>query len=153
RGHVEIHDVADIVAIHEQNAGAAGDRLHALENRIGRRRREDVADRDGVSEALADVAEKAGLVARPAADHETDLALTRPVQRHERAPRESERPYVGAMGADGAVEHLLDHVIGLVDELLDVFPWLSAAVPHRLPVVRSSIELDAAVGPEHAPRR
>ena len=127
RRHVEIHDVADVVAVDKQNAGAAGDRLRALEDRIGRRRREDVADRDGVGEALADVAEEARLVPRTAADHKADLAWTRPVQRHQRAPRRRERPYEGAMGANGAVEHLLHHDVGLVDELLDELPRLSAA--------------------------
>ena len=62
RRHVEIHDIAHIVAVDEQNAGATGNGLHTLEYRIGRRRRKDVADRNGVSEALADVAEETRLV-------------------------------------------------------------------------------------------
>ena len=50
------------------------------------------------------------------------------------------------------VEHLLDHDVGLVDELLDVLPRLSTAVPDGLPIARAPIEFDAAVGAEHAAR-
>ena len=57
------------------------------------------------------------------------------------------------MGANGAIEHLLDHVVGLVDEFLDELPRLSAALADDLPVARAPIEHVAAVRAQHAARR
>ena len=72
--HVEIHDVAGVVAIHEQHAGAAVHGLRAFDDRIGRWRGENITDGAGVGQPLADVAEEGRLVAGPTADDQPDLS-------------------------------------------------------------------------------
>src|SRR5690606_698859 len=74
--HVEIHDVAGIVAIKEKNAGAAIGCKGSIHGWLRRRRSKDVADRAGVGQPLADIAQKGRLMTRAATDHYGDLAGT-----------------------------------------------------------------------------
>ena len=77
-GHVEVHDVAAVVAVEAQHAPChpLAARM-ALGHFVGRRRGEDVADGAGVEQALADVAGEDRQVAGTAAGDDADLALDR----------------------------------------------------------------------------
>ena len=116
--HVEVHDVAGIVAIHEQHAGAAAGGLRAFDDRIGRRRGEDVADRAGVGQPLADEAEEGRLVPGSAADDQSDLAGTWAVSRDDRARASIDGMEMPAMSGQHADKHLLDGACAVIDKLL-----------------------------------
>ena len=74
---VEVEHVAGVVAVAEEHPAAAlggrGDAVHLLR----RGRREEVAHRRAVREALADEPAERRVVPRPAADHDGDLAVGR----------------------------------------------------------------------------
>ncbi len=118
RGHVEVHHVAGVIAVHEQHPGAAADSARALEDRIGRRRSEDVADGRGVSKATPDKAEERRLMARSAADHEADFATPRAIARHDGTRAADNSAKMSRMGCHYSVEHFIDRIATIVDDLL-----------------------------------
>ena len=91
-------------------------------------------------------------MARPAADHEADLARTRPLQGHQSALRSRDRPQEGAVGVNGPFEHLLDDRVRLIDELLDVISRLMRALLDRLLVAGALVEFLCAVSAQDAAR-
>ena len=51
--HVEVHDVAAVIAVEAEHAGAAVRGAHGAGHLLGRGRGEDVADGAGIEQALA----------------------------------------------------------------------------------------------------
>ena len=117
-GHVEVHHVAGIVAVHEEHAGATAGGHGRIDGRLGRRRGKDVADGRGIRQALPDEAEEGRLVARPAADDQRHLARARPFSRNDGSRRTFRSPQVLAMGGDDAGQHLVHDGIAVIDQFL-----------------------------------
>ncbi len=116
RRHREVHHVAVVVPIEEQDAVAAVDALPDLDDRRRRRRREHVAERRAVREARADVAEECGLVAGAAAGDDSDAAFVRTRARNDAAPRRRDLDLAAERGLE-PVDHLVDDVERIVEEL------------------------------------
>ena len=115
--HVEVHAVAAVIAVEAQHAGAAvrlPDRLAAAGDG---RTFEDVADRAGVEQALADIAGEQRQVARAAAADDADLAGL-DAARPRDDPLGLTGPLETRMGHAQAIEHLVDVHLRLVDDLL-----------------------------------
>ncbi len=117
-GHVEVHHVAGVVAVHEEHARAAAGCLGTRQDRIGRRRGEDVADRGRVGETPTDEAQERRLVTGPAADHQPDLARARPFARNHRPPMAGGPLEMPRVRGEDAVEHLVDRVVPPIQDLL-----------------------------------
>ena len=73
RGHVEIHDVAGVVAVEQHHAGATVDGTHGVHDLLGTRRGEDVADGGCIGKTPPNIACKRRLMARTAADDDPTL--------------------------------------------------------------------------------
>jgi len=124
--HVEVHAVAGIVAVEEQHARAAIGRSSAGEDRIGRGRGKDVADRDGVGEPAPDQPREGRLVAGAAPHHEADLAGSRALDRDQRTAVPLGPAQVARMRRQHALDHLVHDVGGVVDQLLGFHAILPA---------------------------
>jgi hypothetical protein len=85
---------------------------------LGRGRGEDVADRGGVGETLADIAQEGRLMARPSADDQRDLSCAWTIAGDYRARRVFRPHELVAVRGEHALEHLVDGVVAVVDELL-----------------------------------
>ncbi len=116
RGDVEIHRVASIVTVHEQNTFAATDGLDRLEDDIGRRRGEDVAANRCIGPAIADEGRVHGLMARATADQQRNLPV-RNVVAHDRIDA---RYFLQlAMGCENqSVDDFGNNILRIVDDLL-----------------------------------
>ncbi len=81
-GHVEVHHVARIVAVHEQHPSAAIGRQRRIDNGLRRRRGKHVADGRSIGQTLAHKANKGRLVPGPSANDQGHLAGTRAMPGH-----------------------------------------------------------------------
>ncbi len=117
-GHREVQDVAGVVAVEKHHARPAVRGAGGVENVLGRRRGEDVADRRGVGEAPPDISREGGLVARTAADDDADLAVARSVHGDDRAAGVPLDAQEVAMRGGHPADHLVDDGLGRVDEFL-----------------------------------
>ena len=129
-GEVEIQDVAGVVAVRQQDAPASRRRLDRLEADVGTGCREDIADRRRVGHAHSHVAKERRLVTGPAANDEANLVGCLLTTSDD--PRGGRRHDV-AVSADETLEHLVDGVERIVDQLLEHEPTIAP------PTVRRSV--------------
>ena len=115
--HVEVHDVAGVVAVEEQHARAGLDLLGDVVDLLGRRGLENAADAAAVEQALADVAEEEGQVTGAAAGDDGDLAVLLPGGAVAAQVVRGGLDLLGEGGVD-ALEHLVGVGLGGVDDLL-----------------------------------
>ena len=105
-GHVEVHDVAAVVAVDVDDALAAMDAAVCTSSMVSAARRgEHVADGAAVQKAAAHVAEEHRQVARSAAGGERHLALHGRIGAHDRDRFAGEGELVG-MRLHQSVKHL-----------------------------------------------
>ena len=128
-GHVEVHHVAGIVAVHEQHAGAAIDSLGAFVDRIWRGRCEDVSDGCCIGKALADEPEECRLVPGTAADDEPDFSGARPILGNDRARASCNARQMTRVRCKDAGKHLVDRLAAFVDDLLGLHPFWHSLEP------------------------
>ena len=148
--HVEVHVVAGIVAIDEEHALAAIDRLDGLVDNVGAGCGKDVAADRGIRPALADKGRVHRLVPGTAADQQRDLVV-RHVGPHQGIDA-LDLLQLAMRGEHQAVDDFGDDVLRIVDDLLDLthgrppafdalFFWLRAPV---IEVIEHGVEDDAA---------
>ncbi len=89
-----------------------------MHNRIGWRRRENIADRNSISQSLAHIAHKAWLVTGTTANDQPHLAGARTISRDQCPVGAANRLHEFAMGPNNTVEHFLNHFVWIVEELL-----------------------------------
>ena len=118
---IEVEDVAAIVAVEVQDPGTTADRLGRLEALLGTRRAEDVSDRDAVAQSLAHITLEEREVPRSAAGDDPDLARDGGVGAHHDATVVAGSLQLIGVGQQDALDHLVDEVARLVEDLLHVF--------------------------------
>ena len=132
-GHVEVHDVAAVVAIEAENASAAVDGVHAFKHEIDAGRGKDLADGAGIEQAAADIAGEDGQMARAAAGDDADLAFDGRVGADDDAALRADALVGLRMGGGQAFQHLADVVDWIVEELFHESPFegLQMKIEHR----------------------
>ena len=115
-GHGEVHDVAGVVLDNHQHACAGVRRLDSLHDAVRGRGGEHVAGHRCVQHALAHVARVRRLMAAAAAGDQADLALLL-------LPAGDDLNALAQVDHCGvrlgqALQHLADHIVGIVDNLL-----------------------------------
>jgi hypothetical protein len=105
-GHVEVHHVARVVAVGEEHARAAVQRLRAAVDLLRGGAREDVPDHGPVREALADRPAERRIVPGAAPDQDRDLTPPgRPNGHNPRGVRHA--PHVAPVSGQEPLDHLV----------------------------------------------
>ena len=123
-GHLEVEHVAGVVLDDVEDARAAVDGFGGFEHLVGGGAGEDGAGAGGVEHSGADVAAVGRLVAGAAPGDEGDFALHRSVGAHYYVVL-GDHPEEIAVGQLHPPEHLFDHPLRGVDDLLHLFPFRS----------------------------
>ena len=117
RGHVEIEDVAGVVAVDVEHASALVDGLGDFEHLVRARRLKHPTDGATVEQSLAHVAEKKRQVTRAATGRDPDLAFDE-ILRHHAPLVVGNEAHLARVGGVDAFEHFVDEILGLVEEFL-----------------------------------
>ena len=127
-GHVEVQDVAGVVAVEIEHPFALVQGLGERQDDVGRWRGEDVAAGSAVPQVFADEPVEERLVAAAAADQQADLALgQRGLDQGVDALQLLDLPVIGL---DQPFQELRHDILGIVDDLLGLLhdcpprPWI-----------------------------
>ena len=113
----EVEHVASVVAIEEKDSTATVDGFHNRQHLFCARRREDVADSSAVCETASHITHEHREVPRTPAGCDRHFSFDGGISPHN-APWVSRKFEVVRVRFQNALEHLVDEVFGVVDQLL-----------------------------------